>query len=156
MCKTVTIFLAGLLSIATGCTGNVEATAYTPREADSLYTARTAMKIYGTEPERALTIVDSALIVGNVSSFKADFLRAMIYANTVEGAQLNKAIDLCEDLLKHDSTRVVDNSTFANRNDVLGVMMDAWKFENVQIHQGRDKEEATTVLTSANAVKINE
>ena len=83
------------------------------------------MQVYGTQPERALAIVDSALIVGNVSSFRADFLRAIIYANSVEQSQPDKAIGLCEVLLKHDSTQVVDNSTFANRNNVLGVMMDA-------------------------------
>ena len=83
------------------------------------------MKVYGREPERALNIVDSALIVGNLSDFRADFIRAKIYANTLEGFQLNKAIDLCEGLLKHDSTRVVDNPTFVNRNNVLDVMMDA-------------------------------
>lgn len=51
-----------------------------PRASDSLYTARAAMKVYGMEPERALTIIDSALIVGNVSPFQADFLRAKVYA----------------------------------------------------------------------------
>ena len=83
------------------------------------------MMIYGTQPERALTIVDSALIVGNVSPFRADFIRAKIYANSLEKQELNKAIDLCEGLLRNDSTQVVDNATFANRSNVLGVMMDA-------------------------------
>ena len=40
-----------------------------------------------------------------------------------------------------------------NPND--GAHMASWKFENVQIHQGRDKDEATTALTSANATKID-
>ena len=88
------------------------------------------MKIYGSQPERALAIVDSALIVGNVSPFRADFIRALIYANSVERPQPNKAIDLCEALLKHDSTQVVDNRTFANRNNVLGVMMDVCRKKN--------------------------
>ena len=83
------------------------------------------MMAYGTQPERALAIVDSALIVGNVSPFRADFLRAKIYANSLEGLQLGRAIDICEGLLRNDSTRVVDKTTFANRNNVLGVMMDA-------------------------------
>ena len=51
------------------------------RVSDSLYMARAAMKVYGMEPERALTIIDSALITGNVSPFQADFLRAKVYAN---------------------------------------------------------------------------
>lgn len=48
---------------------------------DSLHMARAAMKVYGMEPERALAIIDSALITGNVSPFQADFLRAKVYAN---------------------------------------------------------------------------
>ena len=107
------------------CTRAKQAPARVPQASDSLYTAKAALKIYGTQPEQAIAIIDSALIVGNVSPFRADFVRAMIYANSVERPQLNKAIVLCEGLLKHDSTQVVDKRTFANRNNVLGVMMDA-------------------------------
>lgn len=113
------------ITLATGaCCRTNKAPVHIPQASDSLYTARAALKIYGTQPERALVIVDSALIVGNVSSFRADFLRAMIYANSVERPQPNKALALCEGLLKHDSTLVVDKRTFDNRNNVLGVIMD--------------------------------
>lgn len=83
------------------------------------------MKIYGKEPERALAIVDSALIVGNVSEFRADFLRANIIAGSPEGTPRDAAIVLCEKLLQHDSTQVVDKRTAVNRNDVLDVMLGA-------------------------------
>ena len=55
-------------------------------------------------PERALSIIDSAFIVGNVSEFKADFLRAKILAGSLEGVRRDAAIILCEKLLQHDST----------------------------------------------------
>lgn len=119
------ILILSFISALLACGRVKQAPARVPQASDSLYTARAALKVYGTQPEQALAIVDSALIVGNVSSYRADFLRAMIYANSVERQQLDKAIDLCGSLLKHDSTQVVDNQTFANRNDVLGVMMDA-------------------------------
>ena len=96
-----------------------------PQSSDSLYTAQAAMKVYGTQPERALEIIDSALVVWSVSPFRADFVRAMVYANSLERPQLNKAIELCESLLEQDSTQVVNTPTFNNRNNVLGVMMDA-------------------------------
>ena len=83
------------------------------------------MKIYGTRPERALAIIDSALIVGNLDHFKADFLRAKIYAGSLEGMQRDKAMAICEELLRHDSTKVVSKSTAANRNNVLDVMLGA-------------------------------
>jgi AraC-like DNA-binding protein len=83
------------------------------------------MKIYGTQPEKALAIIDSALAVGAISPFRAQFIRAKIYANSLEGLQRDQAIALCEELLDHDSTQVVDKATAANRNDVLDVMLDA-------------------------------
>ena len=83
------------------------------------------MKVYGMEPERALTIIDSALIVGNVSPFQADFLRAKVYANSLEEKQLDKAIALCEALLQNDSTQLVNASAANNRSNVLNVLMDA-------------------------------
>jgi len=118
--------ILGCVILALGACGRAgQAPVHVPQASDSLYTARAAMKVYGTQPERALAIVDSALIVGNISPYRASFLQAIIYANSVERQQLGKAIDLCEGLLRHDSTQVVDESTFAKRNDVLGVMMDA-------------------------------
>jgi len=124
MFKKAVILIAAIVALG-ACNQAKQAPARIPQASDSLYTAHAALKVYGTQPERALSIVDSALIVGNISSFKADFLRALIYANSVEKPQLKKAIDLCEGLLKHDSTQVVNKTTFAKRNDVLGVMMDA-------------------------------
>ena len=45
------------------------ALAHVPQPSDTVYTARAAMLVYGSDPERALTIIDSALIVGNVDAF---------------------------------------------------------------------------------------
>ena len=125
------VFILACILLVTGACGRGEkARVHIPQASDSLYTARAALKIYGTQPEQALAIIDSALIVGNVSPFRADFCRAMIYANSVERPQPNKALDLCISLLKHDSTQVVDKRTFNNRNDVLGVMMDVCRKKN--------------------------
>jgi hypothetical protein len=44
--------------------------------------------------------------------------------------QRDRAIALCEELLKQDSTQVVDQATAANRNNVLDVMMDACRKNN--------------------------
>ncbi len=120
----VLIIASAILALA-GCGRGKQAPGRIPQASDSLYTSQAAMKIYGTQPERALAIIDSALIVGNVNPFKADFFRAKIYANSLEGLQRDKAIALCEELLESDSTQVVDKSTAANRNNVLDVMMDA-------------------------------
>ena len=70
------------------------------------------MLVYGTDPQRALTIIDSALIVGNVDAFEADFLRAKVYANSPADHRLDEAITLCQDLLQRDSTRATSVSHF--------------------------------------------
>ena len=44
---------------------------------DSEYTEATAMSIHLTEPERALAIIDSAVIVGNLSWPRAEYLKAV-------------------------------------------------------------------------------
>lgn len=120
----ILIFFCGILTVI-GCSRSFKAPARLPQPSDSLYTARAALKVYGTQPEKALAIIDSALAVGNVSPFRAQFVRAKIYANSLEGLQRDQAIAICEELLNHDSTQVVDKATTVNRNDVLDVMLDA-------------------------------
>ena len=52
-----------------------------------------------------------------------------------------------------------DNVTYTiiyeTKNPNTGEHMGLWKFENVEVHQGRDKDEATTALSSVNATKID-
>jgi len=81
--------------------------------------------IYGTEPERALTLIDSARIVGNIDEYSADYLRARVYANSVADPRPNEAIALCEQLLQQDSTKAESASQARNRADVLQVLIDA-------------------------------
>lgn len=59
------IAIAALLMV--GCMGG-SGTKHVPQACDTLYTEEAAMDVYAREPERALEIIDSALIVGNVSN----------------------------------------------------------------------------------------
>ena len=124
MLKKNFILFCGILTVI-ACSRSFKAPARLPQPSDSLYTARAALKIYGTQPGKALAIIDSALAVGNVSPFRAQFVRAKIYANSLEGLQRDQAIAICEELLNHDSTQVADKATTVNRNNVLDVLMDA-------------------------------
>lgn len=58
------LLLTGLILALSGCGRMQNRKGYIHREADSLYTPRAAMKVYGKDPERALLIVDSALTAG--------------------------------------------------------------------------------------------
>lgn len=52
---------------------------HTAWAADTLYTEKAAMDIYASQPERALQIIDSAVILGNMNPLRADLLRAFIF-----------------------------------------------------------------------------
>ena len=45
--------------------------------------------------------------------------------------------------------------TYETKNPNTGEHVGYWKFENVEVHQGRDKDEATTALSSVNATSID-
>ena len=112
------IVVATLL-IMVGCTGKGKDTSNSrePQASDTLYTWRAAMNVYGYQPERALQIIDSAVIVGNMSEVWADANRARVYSMTQmneqvdsllggsKGAGLEKGKTICEQLLKHDSLK---------------------------------------------------
>ena len=101
----------------TGCTGNSSDTKTATQPQDTVYTQQAAMAVYGYQPERALQIIDSAVIVGNLSEVWADVNRARIYSQSQmkeqldsmlggpEGVRLDTARVIAERLLKHDSLK---------------------------------------------------
>lgn len=118
--KTTAIFLL-LVTLATGCT-------WTDRggelrlgrgkrfsATDSCYTCKKAMSIYGYQPLRALQILDSACVVGNMTPVRADMFRVRIYSYTQmpdqvdsllggpKGVRYDSARAMGERLLCHDS-----------------------------------------------------
>ena len=58
------------------------------------------MDIYGTQPERALQIIDSAELLGNLTAIKADYLRALVYSRSIESIQYDSAILIAERLME--------------------------------------------------------
>lgn len=69
---------------------------------DTLYTEKAAMETYATNPERALLIIDSAEIVGNLTDIRANLLRAVVYSRTYEDIQLDSAIIIGERLIQNE------------------------------------------------------
>ena len=100
-----------------GKAGGEAASNREPQASDTLYTWRAAMQVYGYQPERALQIIDSSVIVGNMSELQAEVNRARVYSMTQvneqmdsllggsKGAGLEKGKAICEQLLKHDSLK---------------------------------------------------
>ena len=70
---------------------------------DSLYTEQKAMAVYAYQPERALQIIDSAEMVGNLSAFRADLMRMRIFGQTLKGDLADSLVAVRADVpLKHN------------------------------------------------------
>ena len=119
----ISIKVAIVALLMVGCTdkgslsGESRGRGHEPQTSNALYTWREAMKIYGYQPERALQIIDSAVIVGNLSEVWAEANRARVYSMTQmneqvdsllggsKGAGLEMGRTIGERLLKHDSLK---------------------------------------------------
>ena len=124
------LFVATIITLMTGCTRRVE-TDQAQQPQDTIYTQQAAMKVYDYAPVRALGIIDSAVIVGNLSQVWADVLRARIYSWTLmgqtvdsllhgpEGVRFDSARVIGERLLKHDSLK----ANIGMHQDVLEVLV---------------------------------
>ena len=62
-----------------------------------------AMEAMAYNPDKALNIIDSAYIVGNIPDFMADILRMKVYSQSLEEQRLDSTFELGERLLRHDS-----------------------------------------------------
>ena len=96
------IIIIGIVSILCSCGGGktvrqLQDLGNTPYQQDTILVA------YATNPERALTLLDSALLLGNVSDYRAKFIRAKIYSKSLAEQRQDSAIAICKELLKHDS-----------------------------------------------------
>ena len=78
--RYIFIFI-GVIALLTGCTGRGNGSH--SQSNDTIHTLQAAMSIYAYQPVRALQIIDSALIVGNISEVQAAQCRARIYGCTL-------------------------------------------------------------------------
>ena len=86
----------------TSCKNNLQESSKTLEQ----YTESAAMSVYMQEPERALTIIDSAVIAGNIDPDKADYLRAVVYYGGLH--EPVKAKTACYKLLTRDDVENED------------------------------------------------
>ncbi len=107
-----------LALLAVSCTNPESKVKYEPQPGDTIYTADAAMAIYGNNPERALTILDSAVIVGNLDEDFAKMLRAKVLSHSIDELNFEEALKICEALMQSD---FVDNP--ANRQNVLDLLI---------------------------------
>ena len=85
--------IAVVALLLAGCTGkNPQTPEKSMQPTDTIYTQQAAMAVYGYQPERALQIIDSAVIVGNLSEVRADVERARIYSKTQMKARMDSVL----------------------------------------------------------------
>lgn len=140
MRQTQYIILLFLVAVAltAGCTGKDEGTSRIAQPTDTFYTKQTAMDIFAYQPERALQIIDSAVIVGNMDKVQADQCRARIYSYTqmhnqadsllggTKDIRLDSAQAIGERLLSHDSIK----TNLKRLQDVLEILAYTERMQN--------------------------
>ena len=96
-------FYAVLLTLV-GCSDG-KSVRQLPHLGNTPYQQDTILVTYATNPNRALTLLDSALLLGNVSEYRGQCIRARIYSKSLVEQRQDSAILICKDLLSHDSVR---------------------------------------------------
>ena len=130
--QTYILLVVASVMMMAGCTSG-NGTKHEPQPTDTTYTEQAAMDVYDYNPVRALRIVDSAVIVGNLSEVRADLLRSRIFSWSImgqtidsllhgpEGVRYDSARVIGERLLTHDSIR----ANLSMQQDVLEMLVGA-------------------------------
>jgi len=95
-------FLTIVTFLMVACTGHHATSQREPQPSDTLYTAEAAMYIYDQDPNQALVIIDSALLVGNIDDDLATMLRAKVYCHSNMEQHLDTARQMLEGLVESD------------------------------------------------------
>ena len=90
-----------------------------PNLGDTPYQEDSVLVAYGYHPNRALVMLDSALLLGNINEYRAQFIRAKIYSKSLLKQRQDSAIQICEQLLKHDSVI----NTLHEQENILDLLM---------------------------------
>lgn len=98
------VFIYAALLTLVGC-GDGKPVRQLPHLGDTPYQQDTILVTYATNSERALTLLDSALLLGNISEYRAQCIRARIYSKSLVEQRQDSAILICKELLGHDSVR---------------------------------------------------
>jgi AraC-like DNA-binding protein len=99
------LILSITLLTVVACEGERPSARQLPHLGDTPYQADSILVTYANNPERALKLLDSALLLGNISDYRGQFIRAKIYCKSLMEQRQDSAILICKELLRHDSVR---------------------------------------------------
>ena len=136
--------------LMTGCANGHDGQKQDGLVTDVKQAAAQVMKLAADRPEQALQTIDSLRAEG-LAAYEADWFRAKVYCQSLEGSRLDSAIAICERLMLLDVAR--ENREY--RQDVLETLVNAcrrsndderilrWTAELVTLfHQNGDETEA--------------
>ena len=105
MKHVVRLFIWGITMLILAACGDSKSVRQLPHLGDTPYQQDTILVTYATNPGRALTLLDSALRLGNISEYRSQVIRARIYSKSLVEQRQDSAILICKALLTHDSVR---------------------------------------------------
>lgn len=114
--------LAVMVILTVGCSGNgsdkkTEDAGITEHHQlppkDTLGIELKVLEIHDYLPERALRILDSALVVGSLEEKRAEMLRAKVYSQTLMGTQMDALLGGVANI-RYDSARVIGERLLAD------------------------------------------
>ena len=102
MRNVLQVLLLVFILVFASC-GRNNSARHIPNLGDTPYQVDSVLVAYGYHPNRALVMLDSALLLGNINEYRAKFIRAKIYSKSLLKQRQDSAILICEQLLQHDS-----------------------------------------------------
>ena len=103
LCQNYISFIVFVLLAFVSCGRNEKPTEPTTNDKEH-YTESAAMSIHRTEPEKALVMIDSAVIVGNLSWQRGEYLKAMTQYGGLHNLSL--ARQTCLDMLEQKDAMI--------------------------------------------------
>ena len=170
MRKGVYLSIIGIFILLTAaCSAPENHNAPVPNVADTLYTEKAILSIYGSDPQRAITMIDSGLLVGTLDEEQATLLRARVYCYSPDEWPLDTVNQMLGGLLESDFAQknpdnrqaVLDLLVYASRRRGDNVAYLRWATEKAEFcrQQGEETEALRTeaeigaVLTSMGEVE---
>jgi len=86
----------------------------------SLYSEETAMSHFLADPDRAITLIDSAVIVRNLTPQRADYLKAVVYYSATKN--VTEALRICQQLIDNESWKQLPDS-----EDITSFQVDVYR-----------------------------
>ena len=102
MKKSYIYIICILTAALAACSGRGSADRPASGAADTVYSEQAVLSVYGSDPQRALTMIDSGVLVGTLEPDLATLLRATVYCNSSDEWPIDTACQLLEGLLETD------------------------------------------------------